>query len=408
MSLLRRSAAALATCAFAVAAAAPAALAAPSPSPSGQMPTALYGKGDPTYDGVWRQSHALLALSAAGVHPPGEAVTWLVGQQCPDGGFPSYRATGAPTGGQGSAAVKACDAKTEDTNATAAAVEALHALAGHQPQAERALAWLGKVRNKDGGWSYNPGGASDANSTAVVLDAYHALGRNPDEHALLAFQLTCHAPKDQRGAFAYQPNKRGDLYPNDSAGAAAARALLAHGLPVTKAVSHEAPAVACGKGRTFRPGAAAAAYLEHRLAAGGGHIDSPKKGAGPDYATTVDAALALAADGQDAQARTVTGWLEKHSAAWAKGQPAALADLILVCEATGTSPKDFGGTDLIHRLAALGPALPATSTADQHTANTAHKKDGGGHGLSVWFTVGIGLLVGVGAGFLLSMRKKRA
>jgi hypothetical protein len=407
MSLLRRSAAALATCALAVAAGAPAALAAPSPSPSPstRVPTALYGKGDPAYDGVWRQSHALLALSAAGVHPPGEAVTWLTGQQCPDGGFPSYRATGAPTGGRGSAAVKACDPKTEDTNATAAAVEALHSLAGHQPQTQRALAWLDKVRNKDGGWSYNPGGASDANSTAVVLDAYHAVGRNPDERALLAFQLTCHAPKDQRGGFAYQPNKRGALLVNDSASAAAARALLAHGLPVTKAVSHEAGAVACGKGETFRPGPAAVAYLHSRIAAGGGHIASQKQGAGPDFATTVDAALALAADGQDKEAKSLATWLGKNSAAWAKGRPAALADLILVAEATGTSPRDFGGADLIHQLTALGPALPAATAAD--TAPGHKKKGDGGHELSVWFTVGIGLLVGVGVGFLVSMRKKR-
>ncbi|MGW3462318.1 prenyltransferase/squalene oxidase repeat-containing protein, partial [Streptomyces olivaceoviridis] len=57
---VRRSAAALAAVGV-LAAAAPATAAEPSPSPKATVPSGLYGKGDPTYDGVWRQSLTLLA-----------------------------------------------------------------------------------------------------------------------------------------------------------------------------------------------------------------------------------------------------------------------------------------------------------------------------------------------------------
>ena len=55
---------------------APAATAhAASPRPSATAPpSGLYGAADPTYDGVWRQSYALLALHTAGVTPAQAAV----------------------------------------------------------------------------------------------------------------------------------------------------------------------------------------------------------------------------------------------------------------------------------------------------------------------------------------------
>ena len=80
----------------------------------------LYGTSDPTYDGVYRQSLAILGLEAAGRTPAPEAVQWLLNQQCADGGFSSYKSTVACpafdsvafTGGR-------------DSNATAMAVSAL-------------------------------------------------------------------------------------------------------------------------------------------------------------------------------------------------------------------------------------------------------------------------------------------
>lgn len=158
MNVRRRgSAAVLAAAAVIGAAAAPAVAADPSPSASASKPAALFGTGDPQFDGVWRQSFALLAQDTAGVIPSPKAVEWLTGQQCANGSFAPYRADPA----------KACDAKTMvDTNQTAAAVQALWAVGGHGDVVEDALDWLKSVQNKDGGWGYSPGGPSDANSTS--------------------------------------------------------------------------------------------------------------------------------------------------------------------------------------------------------------------------------------------------
>ena len=164
---VRRSAAVLAaTVAFGTAT--PAVAASPSPSPS--SPSGLYGSTDPTYDGVWRQSLALIALHRVDVEPADAAVDWLAGQQCESGAFPAFRANPA----------KACDAKLMvDTNSTAAAAQALSAVGGHGTAVTKAVTWLKSVQNKDGGWGYMPGGASDTNSTSVVIGALAAAGEKP-------------------------------------------------------------------------------------------------------------------------------------------------------------------------------------------------------------------------------------
>lgn len=144
---VRRTAAVLAATAVIGAVVAPAASAdsSPSPSPSVALPSGLFGSGDPTYDGVWRQSLALLAQHTVGVRPAEKAVDWLTGQQCANGAFAAYRAD----------ASAACDAKTQvDTNSTAAAVQALAALGGHDDATGKAVTWLKSAQNKDGGWGY--------------------------------------------------------------------------------------------------------------------------------------------------------------------------------------------------------------------------------------------------------------
>ena len=63
----------------------------PSPaSAATQAPPGIFGTSDPTYDGVFRQSIALVGLRAAQTPIPPSAVGWLVGQQC---------ASGVPLGG---------------------------------------------------------------------------------------------------------------------------------------------------------------------------------------------------------------------------------------------------------------------------------------------------------------------
>ncbi|GAA3495945.1 terpene cyclase/mutase family protein [Streptomyces prasinosporus] len=399
---VRRSAVVLAAVAV-IGAAAPAA-AAPSPSPSRPaLPSALYGDGDPQYDGVWRQSLALLAQHTVGVEPPKPAVDWLAGQQCADGSFAPYRAD----------TTKACDAKTTvDTNQTAAAVQALAALGGHDDVTEKAVGWLKSVQNEDGGWGYTAGGASDANSTSVVIGALAAVGEKPagvekdgasPYDALLKLALPCEG--DGAGAFAFQPDEKGELVANADATAAGVLGSLGKGLAAGPGKGAKAQA-GCERAETPEQAAAnGAAHLADALAKDG-HLTSALAGAEdqPDYGNTADAVVALAAQGAAEPARESLAWLEENAAGWAaQSGPAAYAQLILAAHATGADPRDFGGTDLVRKLTATGPAAAGATPQ----AKEKEKKDESDSGFGVWWFVGVCLVAGVGIGFLISGRAKR-
>lgn len=409
MTTVRRSAAALAASAvlgMAIAsAAAPAAVAAPAPTPSTVLPSGLYGTGDPTYDGVWRQSLALLAQDTVGVKPAAKAVDWLTGQQCDNGAFPSYRAD----------ATKPCDAKLPlDSNASAAAVQALAALGGQDAGVKKTVGWLKSVQNADGGWGYNPGGASDANSTSIVIGSLAAAGEKPDGvkskdgktpyDALLTFAQPC-GGKDG-GAFVFQPKQPGIV-----ADSTAAAVLGAHGKGlVVTAGAKDAKGTVCEKSTTVE-GAAhnGAAYLATALAKTGHLNTPPMPGATdpaekPDFGNTADAVVALNAQGLGDRAKKPLAWLQQNSAAWAKESgPAAYAQLILAAHAAGADPKSFGGTDLVAALNATGPA-------PEKPAASADKKEsedkGSGSGAGVWWIVGAFFVASIGAGILFSGRRK--
>ncbi|MFJ4864013.1 prenyltransferase/squalene oxidase repeat-containing protein [Streptomyces sp. NPDC088748] len=412
---VRRSAAALAASAVLCVGAAPAALAdtAPPASPSAPpaIPSALYGKNDPTYDGVWRQSFALLAQHTVGIKPSAKAMVWLAAQQCDNGGFASFRPNAALP----------CDAQTMyDTNATAAAVQALKALGGQDAAVRKSVDWLKSVQNEDGGWSYVPGSPSDANSTAVVISALAAAGEKPAEvrskagksayEGLLPFQLGCTAePAADRGAFAYQPAD-GKLVANADATAAAVLAGLAKGAAVVPAAENTPAApLACPAANAADPVAAAqgaAGYLAEALKKDG-HLTAVTPGAdqpAPDTGNTADAVIALAAAGHKESAAGALEWLKANSAEWSKGSPAALGTLVLAAHATGTDPKSFGGTDLVAALNATGPAPQG---ADTGATTVDSEKDEPSGGQNVWWIVGAGAAAGIGIGILLSGRRKK-
>jgi hypothetical protein len=403
MNALRRSAVALAAAAVVGAAAVPAVAADPSPS----LPQGLYGSTDPTYDGVWRQSLALLAQDTTGVDPAPAAVEWLTGQQCDDGAFAPYRASTA----------RDCDAKTPvDTNSTAAAVQALTALGGHDAAVRSALAWLRSVQNEDGGWGYSPGGASDANSTSVVIGALAAAGTDPVKavkggrtpyDALLSFALPC----ARGGAFAFQPDQDEKLTANADATAAGVLGALGKGLVTGPGEAADgADACAGADGDPRRAAANGAAYLAGAVAEDG-YLKSALAGAEdqPDHGNTADAVVALAAQGGAERAAKPLAWLEKNAAGWAKRSgPAAWAQLILAAHAAGADPADFGGTDLVAALNATGPAPRATASdqrKDEDKEKKEEKEDDSPFG--TWWYVGVFAVVGVGIGFLLSNRKRQ-
>ena len=407
MNVVRRSAAALAAATVVLGAAVPAMAATPSPS----IPEGLYGSTDPKYDGVWRQSLALLAQHQTGVTPAAQAVDWLAGQQCADGSFAPFRAD----------ATKDCDAKVmADTNSTAAAVQALAALGGHGAATGQAVTWLKSVQNKDGGWGYSAGGPSDANSTSVVIGALAAAGQKPEQvtksgkspyDALRTFALPCDGT--DAGAFAFQPDKKGKLAANADATAAAVVGAVGKGLTGSPEMP-AADAASCKDADD--PGQAAqngAAYLTKALAKTH-HLTTALPGAKPqpDYGNTADAVLALATVGQGPKAAGAVRWLEANAGPWAKqAGPAAYAELILAAKAYGANVHDFGGQDLVQLLDATGPKPAATAVPSATPASglAADQQDdaGSNSGFGAWWIVGVFLVAGIGIGFLLSARNRK-
>ncbi|MEV6973364.1 prenyltransferase/squalene oxidase repeat-containing protein [Kitasatospora sp. NPDC093806] len=441
LTAARLGAAALTAALLTGTAAAPAFADTPAPgSPGATGPTApaatpdgLYGKGDPSYDGVWRQSLALTALAAAKATPADSAVGWLTGQQCADGGWPSYRADAAT----------ACDAKLEDSNATAVAVQALVALGGHQDAVDKGVQWLKANQNADGSWAFNPDNPGDADSTGLAVNALLAAKVDPAGVAkagknafdgLAAFQLGCAAPADQRGAFVYQAAQPGGPAAEANALASGQASLAATGgkLPVANTNRTDAApkALSCPDGAASGAtgtapvaradsGEAVGAYLTAQLAANGQHLMLTMPGAAPtpDYTATAWAALGLIQGGHPQQAAGAVDWLAKEAGTWTKGgtDAAATATLLLVAQAAQRDPRAFGGADLVGQLTALGPAPKAAAgtsagasagASASPTASAPAKKDEDG-GIGKFWLLGVGLLIGIGGGLLLSLQRKR-
>jgi LPXTG-motif cell wall-anchored protein len=175
--------------------------------------TGQYGKDVTTH------AYALIGLLAAGRTPKPEAIEALKKLQLPDGGW-SFDGTAA---------------SGSDTNTTSIAVQALKAVGDTSDAIGKAISYYKAQQNSDAGFPYSQssqfGNASDANSTALSIQALIAAGENPANWArdgktpiqrLAAFQ-------NQSGAFRFQ-----DTQPDDNALATyqAVPALLGKTLPL--------------------------------------------------------------------------------------------------------------------------------------------------------------------------------
>jgi hypothetical protein len=177
--------------------------------------TGLYGETDPSFDGAFRQSLAILGLAANGAAVPSRALVWLADQQCgggttpaaASGGWQAYRADL----GIECAAPDLNAFSGPDTNATAFAAQALTAT-NVTPTYDIAT-FLATARESDGGFGFLPGGGSDPNSTALVVQALRALGQDPAAApwtdssggpltSLASWQLGCDTVGADRGALA--------------------------------------------------------------------------------------------------------------------------------------------------------------------------------------------------------------
>lgn len=174
----------------------------------------LFGGADPTYDGAYRQSIAITGLLASGTPVPATASDWLVDQQC-DGATPE--AAGGWQAYRSDLSVP-CDVPDPnlytgpDTNATSAAVMALEGI-GPFAGTDEALDFLAASQSTDGGFAYVAGGATDPNSTALVILGILAGGEDPTAGrwvqgsadpvtSLLSWQVGCDAPAADQGGFA--------------------------------------------------------------------------------------------------------------------------------------------------------------------------------------------------------------
>lgn len=210
---------------------------------------------------------ALLAARSVGASAPQPAIARLQALQNADGGW-SF--DGAPATGS-------------DTNTAALCAQAL---VGHGADAQKALAYLQSQQNADGGFPYSKsssfGSDTDANSTALVIQALVALGQDTGvaRQALAALQ-------NPSGALRYQAAQ-----PDDNALATyqALSGLVAKSLPVVSASvpgAQEAlapaqpatlPAALPNTGTAPAPALALLALLALALVMGGGLVRRGARG----------------------------------------------------------------------------------------------------------------------------------
>jgi hypothetical protein len=360
----------------------------------------MYGKSDPSRDGVYRQSLAIVALASADARPAPQAVEWLLAQQCADGGFTTFRADpGAP-----------CDVGREDTVATATAVQALGSLRTYATQARRGADWLKSKQLPDGSYPAFPGAPApvgDPTSTAFAVNGLVAAGVNPDElrtaqgrtpaDALKSMQVVCPAPTEALGAFRGALGGAGDPL-------VTARATLALGygrLPAEPVPTNAVTPFVCpgpGTAPTRQSAAqAGAAWLVAALKAGGNHVGGPT-----DFDATVAAVSALSATGHPAEAGAAADWLAAGAKTMAGNDPVRLASLILAAEAGNRTLTTFGGLDLLNLLAATGPA--STPTPDM--VNQSNTSDGP-EDPTLRDTIAAVIAVLLAATLILGMRQSR-
>lgn len=179
--------------------------------------------------GAFDHSLVMMAMVALGDRVPSEAVSRLVNAQLKDG---SWAFDGSEAEGAG------------DTNTTAIAIQAMAAAGeGSGRDVNQALDYLRSVQLEDGGFPYQPadGAPSDANSTAIVVQAIVSVGQDPAsgdwrnaQEALLAFQ-------NESGAFRYMNEPPDD---NLFATLQAIPAVAAIPFPIVNAVDDATPIAA--------------------------------------------------------------------------------------------------------------------------------------------------------------------
>jgi len=142
------------------------------------------------FSNAFSQALAILATSRHG-KAPASAVSFLVGTECKNGGFPL------------SFGLKTC---VSDTDATGLVVQALLA-AGRPGPVKRGLQWLAKAQKASGGFAASAGAAANANSTGLAGEAFAAAKwtarATRARKFLLSLQVGCRGKASELGAIAF-------------------------------------------------------------------------------------------------------------------------------------------------------------------------------------------------------------
>lgn len=171
--------------------------------------TGIYGGG------VYDHAYALLALAATGSEIPASAIEAVAATQTDSGGWAFDAST---------------DALAADSNTTSMVIQAMVAAGeGDHPAVQGGLEYLLTVLDDEGGAAYSQGAEADANSTALVAQAY--LATQGDATTMLASLQRFQAGS---GAYFYQP---ADMTDNMFSTLQVIPAVAGYALPIVPASS---------------------------------------------------------------------------------------------------------------------------------------------------------------------------
>ncbi len=145
--------------------------------------------------GPYEHAFGLMALVATGTPVPAAAIDAARGTQIEDG---SWAFDGTMDAGAG------------DSNTTAMMVQALIAAGVNDETVTRGLGYLLAAQNEDGGFSYQPGAESDANSTALGIQALIAVDDSAHADALANAETALLSLQNENGSFVYMKSVPGD------------------------------------------------------------------------------------------------------------------------------------------------------------------------------------------------------
>jgi hypothetical protein len=196
---------------------------------------------------VFDNALAVIALVAAGETVPDVAVQWLVDAQCADGGWQYNKPASANDDEHCHNTQRPTkDFFDSDTNTTSYVVQAIEAAGGGTFTADP-FAFFDEIRDgQRHGWGYTWGfETTDANSTALVIQAYAATGTPVPAEALAALRKLQN-PACGGWSFTWAGSHRTDPDPGSTIGAILG--LLQEPLPLTPGVvvGSAAPVPACG------------------------------------------------------------------------------------------------------------------------------------------------------------------